>query len=999
MSLGAIKQLLLSTHMSSDKLNNPKCLHMNIKSNFYEQPVLRVMTFILVLSLYSSYALGDKITIAGLVKDKATSTDLYGAVARLLNAADSSLVEEVKAERRWKSGSTGNWTEYQEPRFTLYQVADRDKKYIIQLIRENYDTLYYDFDPAVVSKRADSYDVGKLFMKRKVVALNEFTVKATKVKFYNRGDTLVYNADAFNLAEGSMLDALIKQLPGAELKDDGRIFVNGRFVENLLLNGKDFFKGNNQIMLENLGAYTVKQIEVYERQNDMNKLMGKDYGQKTYSMDVRLKKEYSQGFLSNIEAGYGTENRYLGRLFALWYADHARIGLYGNANNLSNRSKPGQDNSFAPAWMNSGEFNKVMGGLDYNADMPVKGVAFSGNAAYDYTKTISDRHVYRTNFLTGGDTYDYQFNRGTNRNWSVSTAHTVKFTKDQWNLQINPSFSYTRQNNWNDNTAASFTKDFQDVSREFIYNIFSNGSADVLASLINRSLSMTRLKGHTANGAISLNGKRKTNQTDAISWSAGGNYTGRALDKNEDFAINFGDNPTPKDAESRLFKNHPDHTYSLSGQLGYIIGIKPGMYLSTTYSISHEASLTTSDLFRAETVNSSLAEGGLSVLPSLADFERKFDPSNSYESHYDVDLHGINFDLSWNIKTLGMSWNINVPVNYRHQKLHYLRGSIDERIKRDKMFIGDISVNLNWNPSIGWIYMGIDRKVKSPDMVNMVDMTDALDPLNIMKGSPDLKDAEHLNARIYLSRYKSGISQNYGLDYNIIRNALAMGYNYNSVTGVRESRMYNVNGNWDIQATQRLTIPFGPMKRFSIGNSTRLYYKRSVDMIGEHNAGENISVTAPNKVNNYLVAEGLNIGYSDKRVRVGLSGDCNWNRYTSRQKGFEAFNAWNFRYGVNGNINLPANFSISTDFTVFNRRGYSDDALNTTNYVWNARLSYSAFKGRWLFMVDGFDILHSLKNISQTVNAQARTETWSNVLPRYLLFHVQWKFNKLPKKR
>ena len=82
----------------------------------------------------------------------------------------------------------------------------------------------------------------RLSMKEKEIALGGIVVKSTKVKFFYKGDTLVYNADAFQLAEGSMLDALISQLPGVELKDDGRIYVNGRFVDNLLLNGKDFSK-------------------------------------------------------------------------------------------------------------------------------------------------------------------------------------------------------------------------------------------------------------------------------------------------------------------------------------------------------------------------------------------------------------------------------------------------------------------------------------------------------------------------------------------------------------------------------------------------------------------------------------------------------------------------------------------------------------------------------------------------------------------------------------
>ena len=91
------------------------------------------------------------------------------------------------------------------------------------------------------------------------------TVKATKVKIYTRGDTVVYNADAFQLAEGSMLDALIRQLPGVELKDDGRILVNGRYVENLLLNGEDFFYGLPSVLLDFLPAYAVYDVKVYDK--------------------------------------------------------------------------------------------------------------------------------------------------------------------------------------------------------------------------------------------------------------------------------------------------------------------------------------------------------------------------------------------------------------------------------------------------------------------------------------------------------------------------------------------------------------------------------------------------------------------------------------------------------------------------------------------------------------------------------------------------------------
>ncbi|MDE6303226.1 MAG: hypothetical protein K2M01_00235, partial [Paramuribaculum sp.] len=82
--------------------------------------------------------------------------------------------------------------------------------------------------------------------------LEEVTVKDSKLKMVMKGDTIVYNADAFALAGGSMLDGLISQLPGVELKGNGQIYVNGKFVSELLVYGENFFKGAPKIALENL---------------------------------------------------------------------------------------------------------------------------------------------------------------------------------------------------------------------------------------------------------------------------------------------------------------------------------------------------------------------------------------------------------------------------------------------------------------------------------------------------------------------------------------------------------------------------------------------------------------------------------------------------------------------------------------------------------------------------------------------------------------------------
>lgn len=106
----------------------------------------------------------------------------------------------------------------------LYRFNVKEGNYIIKTEKEGYETTYTPIEVSDIRRRETNRVLSTIYMKRpKVHAIDEVVVTATKVKFYNKGDTVVYNADAFQLAEGSMLDALVKQLPGVELKSDGRI--------------------------------------------------------------------------------------------------------------------------------------------------------------------------------------------------------------------------------------------------------------------------------------------------------------------------------------------------------------------------------------------------------------------------------------------------------------------------------------------------------------------------------------------------------------------------------------------------------------------------------------------------------------------------------------------------------------------------------------------------------------------------------------------------------
>lgn len=98
-------------------------------------------------------------------------------------------------------------------------------------------------------------------------------------------------------------------------------------------------------------------------------------------------------------------------------------------------------------------------------------------------------------------------------------------------------------------------------------------------------------------------------------------------------------------------------------------------------------------------------------------------------------------------------------------------------------------------------------------------------------------------------------------------------------------------------------------------------------------------------------------------------------------------------------MNLPYKMQLSTDITMYTRRGYADANMNTSELVWNARLTKSAMKGKLLFTLDGFDILGNLSTINYSVNGQGRTEVWTNSIPRYVMLKVSYKLHKQPKRK
>ena len=185
-------------------------------------------------------------TIHGRIVDSFTNLPIAKVKLTLLSA-DSTVIDTCR---------TFIWNDKAVHPDSYFYMQENlsEGKYIFKIEHPDYLTTFVNKEILFKSRNTsiDMQDIPikKKGMEDKEYTLNEVVVKSTKIKMIMKGDTIVYNADAFNLPEGSMLDALIRQLPGATLNSNGEIFINGRKLDYLTLNGKDFFKGNNKQLIE-----------------------------------------------------------------------------------------------------------------------------------------------------------------------------------------------------------------------------------------------------------------------------------------------------------------------------------------------------------------------------------------------------------------------------------------------------------------------------------------------------------------------------------------------------------------------------------------------------------------------------------------------------------------------------------------------------------------------------------------------------------------------------
>ena len=857
-------------------------------------------------------------------------------------------------------------------------VKANPREYLVHAQLDGYDDVW---QKVTITNPKEERVGAEIEMRRsRARTMKEVTVTATRIKMYYRGDTLIYDATAFKMPDGSMLDDLIRQLPDVTMNDDGEIFVKGRKVDELLLGSRSFFGGNKRVLMENLPYYTVKHLKVYEKQTDKSVALGYDVEPRQYVMDVILKDEYKQGYIGNVEAAGGTQERWLARAFLLGYADNLRFTLLGNVNNVNESRHIGEAGHWTPEQAPRSMLTTRSAGaeIDYHTDEDKLQETFRA----EFTSTTDEQTMRQRyeQFLEGckPTSLTESFNRKGNRKLKLS--NTLALHKPLW-LSFSANFDYAHRD-------GSF------------HSAFDQWNDSLTAS--QRSVGMSEgtawSGGASIIGAINIGGEKQH-----IDFFASLKHDDEQSEQASRYA-------TQSLQQTNLRHNTNDisnRTTSGRVQLSYNKDLSDKLTLKIEDVLNLNNQRTHDYLYHPDTL--ALA----SQLDALAAIT---DPSNSYDAHHRetantlaVQLHKSAFRSLIDGGPVGSSYDkysLRLELPVRHESLNYQRGSLDTLARQDNIFLNlSGGYGFTFDRDRNFIHIGAHHSRYAADLMDRITYRDNSQPLVVKVGNPDLSGKVESGV---------GVSYNYGFA-NFHRHALnasggftylhrdvAQSVNYNPASGVYTYQPMNISGAYNAYVNFSFDQAIDEKRYWNWHTNGDIKFDHAKDhamLAGEIESHENT-------VNTLTLHDGAYIQYKRNQLNLRATGDISWRHSEGKMYDFSTLNALDFRYGLSAKYTTPAlagkkvgGMTLAADATMYSRRGYGSAPLNTDDFVLNASLSQPFMNGKLILRLEGFDLLHQLSATQYVVNAQGRTETWYRSLPHYLMLHAVWHFNKNPKKK
>ena len=872
------------------------------------------------------FAQRDQGNISGKIVDIDTKEPVPATTIRILSQKDSTLVKGAT--------TTINGT------FSIpIQLGD----FIAQFSFMGYSDKYKDI---TITPESLNIKLDTIYLQESSILLDETVVTAPSLEIVVRGDTLEYNASAYNVAEMAVVEDLLKQMPGVEIDATGTIKVQGKEIKKIFVDGKEFFSDDPKVASKNLPAKMIDKLQVLDNKTETEKVTGFDDGEEEMIINLTIKPEMKKGTFGNIAGGYGNKDRYEANAVINHMRNSDQYTFIGGLNNTNNAGASGGGRGGrGGGGGGNGVTTSGNAGVNFNKEFSEK-LELGGNTNYARGKNFVSSKTYTQNYLKNGDTFEDESSITNNFLDNISLGLNMKWRPDTLtSIIFRPNISRA---NYDINNSAEFS-----TTRE---------SGDTINH--GNSHSITSGGSNNWSGDLEFNRRfKKKGRSMSIRLRAGGNNT-------SDLASNLSNtyyNSQREDdlLDQRITNNNTSNNWNSSAS--YVEPVGESYFIQFSYNYRWNSSETNKDTRIKDD------EGNYTVL------DEQYSRLNKNNS--------INQNFGINLRT-------------RKEKYDYSVGfSVYPSSSERKTFIGDslisdITQNVtNYSPTGQFNYrwsrqqnlrFTYNGNTNQPSVNQISPVVDVSNPLNITYGNPDLKPSfnHSLNFRYQHSIPEDNRFYMVNSNFNYTSNAIVSSRFTDPETGRRENTFRNVDGNWNSNMRFTTTQPL-KNKKFSVSTTTNASY-------GVNNGFSNHE----ENVNRQLsLSENLSLNFISEKVVFSVRGNISYNKVKNSLEGQQDREYMNYGASANSTIYLPYDFNIQSDIRYSTNSGYAD-GFKQNETLWNASIEKQVLKQKnGIVRLTLYDILQQRSNIRRSVTSNYIRDTTTNTLTSYFIVSFVYRFN------
>lgn len=920
--------------------------------------------------------------ITGTVADQ-NGEPLIDATVRLLQAKDSTFVKGSIA------GADG-----------AFRFTDVSKgKYIVEANYIGYDKVYQPVDINSSNVKLDTIKVLE-----SSYLLKETTVVGVKTPIKVMQDTIEFNADTYKTQPNSVVEDLLKRLPGVEVDTDGKITANGKEVTKILIDGKEFFSDDPKVASKNLPVNMVDKLQVVDRKSDLARLTGVDDGEEETVINLTVKKGMKNGWFGTVEAGYGTDDRYQATFNVNRFWNENQITFLGSANNTNDLGfTDGNGNRFRRFGGDRGINTSQTFGVNFNVG-PNENLRFGGDVMYSHTDKNTIITQERQYLFPDNPSFESSNSDTRDRGHNLRADFRVEWKPDSFNtFDFRPAFSY----NTNNSISAS-TDDMRSL----------NSATGLFDVPVNYNINSSSSDGNSieASGRLIYNHNFASHRGRSFSVSANYNFSNVHEDENSLAYTFFGSqaqqawaNPTslydeqvqedvdsdPDSYKQYVYQQHTTNhrwTNNVSGRVSWtepVGDVKRGNFITMAYRVQYRWNNADKNVYqRSPLENPWLLPDPLT--PDFGSFEYgdwtfMLDNSNSFRNNY------MTMDVRAGYKKVTSKYTLDAGISFvpSMTKSTYLNNSaksIPERWVYNYAPYLRFRYKIDKQSSINANYMG---RSSQPSMTQLQPVEDNSNPMNVVQGNPNLSPEFSHNIRLRFQKFSQESQRSIMVmaDASITQNAIISKTTFDSATGARYTTYENVNGVWNGRVMNMFSQPFGHNKAWSFNNN--IFFNAN-QRVGYNNGARNRSTTL-------MIAESPSIAFRPENLELELRP--NWRMQTTMNtlENVGTTTIHNFGGSFNGTWYTKFGLVLATDLTYTASRGYTQ-GYNVNEWMWNASIAYQFLRNREAtVMLKAYDLLQQKSNISRSVTATYIDDTRYNSLTRYFMLTFTYKFNTFGK--